>query len=184
MKKLLIIAFILLAISACSNNGTKSETKDHPSEETTSSPMKEWQVMDEIDDFGEKTGSKYICLEGGGTLTNAAATGAKAACVLTVSGIGPSLAFYDYGRHSNKDGQFYSVKFKQGEQILECEMFNSTYGICVAKDEDKPKILDMIKKGGTLRISAIAHREYTADVQYTFSFNTDGYEYASQFITK
>ncbi len=173
MKKILILVLLPLLI-ACT--GTESATTDPE--------MHEWYIGDWIDDYGQPNGSHYIYLVGEGTLTNYAATREEAICIFMVSDKSVYLKFFNYGSHLNKDGKFYNVKFKTDNEEHEYVMFNSTAGECSPDSLDVPKILNLIKKGGTMLVSATSEREYTTDVQYTFSFNTDGYEYASQFITK
>lgn len=175
-----------LAASYINNYGHVIGDKSHDQKVNITLPTKtgKWLLNYFINDFGEKTNEKYLSLVGHGFFSNSATTNSKLSAILIVSKNKYMIRLVEYDSYVVKDSEDCIFKIKDSDGFIYEDSFNNSkdgFLTCSSYGDLKfSKFSDLLRKGGNIIFSGTMG--HYSKSEYVFSFNTDGFESAYNYL--
>ncbi len=144
-----------------------------------------WSLNHNLNEFGERTDERYLTLVGRGLFSNSATTNSNMYAILYITRNNYLIRLIEYGSHVVKDDCAGTFRVKDSEGTIHSGRFkNSQDGYLsyssFSDDLNFYNFTSILKKGGDLIFSG-SLEEYTTS-QYVFTFKTDGFERAYNYL--
>lgn len=191
MKKVVILALSVLALSSCiqkSNNSTSLSTKDSlevagsVDSITNANNLGIWSIGNYVDEFGEPTKESYITGRTQGTFSNSATEGSELNVdILIDSKSKISIQLYEYASNNPvKSGisGSYRIKVKSSDnKTATLDAYNGSDRLTLDK-KDSRILSSFLLKGGKLSFYIIEISDYSSS-NYKFDiYDTSGFDKA------
>lgn len=191
MQKLTIfMAIAVLLLSGCSKSAkTTSDdnsSKDAIIKEIDPIGIGKWEVSHYTDDFGEITNKKYILLKGRGVFSNSATINSELIVGLLIDKSTFAFKLLEYGSSpANYDDEYFITEIKDSEGIIhKLYLYNTSLSSRISNysKNDYNEIVNILKKGGNIKVLMKYKRYRYSSIEYRFSLNVDGFENAFKLL--
>lgn len=184
---LFMVAIAVILASGCSKSA-KTTSDDNSSKEAIIKeidPMGKWEVHHYTDDFGEITNKKYIILNGRGVFSNSATINSDLIVDLLIDKSSFAFELFEYGSYPvNYDDEYFITEIKDSEGIIHKLYLYHTSSSRISNynENDYNEMVDILKKGGNIKVLMKYKLYRYSSIKYRFNLNVDGFENAIKLL--
>lgn len=185
MRKLMCLILFSTGLLSCNNASRNVEKSENTKDSVTVTPkMGKWELENFKDEFGEKTGDRYIFLLSEGVFSNSAATNKPAIAVLKVFDRGVIFKLWEYGEFLLKGEEYVTARIKDSSgKVTELNMKNHIDGSIFGSDADTfDTLFGILRKEGTMIVNFVIDTDANIPTSFQMKFDTTGFKNAEKII--